>query len=81
MAIDEEVIFAHTAGHLFCVHKGSGEIIWENKLPGLGYGLAMIGLDGKSMDNAAMMQMIQQQQQAAATAAAVATTTAANSSQ
>ena len=44
--IDDDIILAHTGGHLFGVKKSDGSQIWENKMKGLGYGLASISTMG-----------------------------------
>ena len=62
VAVDEDVVFAHTGGNLFCVDKKRGEVLWHNPLRGLGYGLAMIGIEGDNGSNATMAQQIQAQQ-------------------
>jgi outer membrane protein assembly factor BamB len=42
LASDGTFIFAHTRGKLFCLDASSGELLWTNDLPGLGYGIASI---------------------------------------
>ena len=46
ICVDNDVIIAHTRGLLFGLNKSNGEKIWENKMPGLGYGLASISTMG-----------------------------------
>ena len=42
LATDGALVFAHTRGSLFCMDAVSGQLLWTNDLPGLGYGLASI---------------------------------------
>ena len=42
LATDGVYVFAHTGGNLFCLTASTGELLWRNDLPGLGYGLASI---------------------------------------
>lgn len=72
LAVGEDAVFAHTAGHLFCVDKANGAVRWSNDLPGLGYGLGTIALTGVAGGAEAMAQQV------AAAAAAAAAASAAN---
>ena len=42
LASDGTFVFAHTRGKLFCLDATSGQILWNNDLPGLGYGIASL---------------------------------------
>ncbi|HEY0456371.1 MAG TPA: PQQ-binding-like beta-propeller repeat protein [Verrucomicrobiae bacterium] len=42
LATDGTFLFAHTRGKLYCLDAASGQLLWQNDLPGLGYGLASI---------------------------------------
>lgn len=42
LATDGALVLAHTRGSLFCMDAASGQLLWKNDLPGLGYGLASI---------------------------------------
>lgn len=44
--VDDDVIIAYAGGHLFGLNKSNGEKKWENKMQGLGYGLASISTMG-----------------------------------
>ena len=59
LAFDGNQIYAHTGGHLFCLDKISGEILWENDLPGLGYGLATLLVEGGYTDPALLVRTAQ----------------------
>ena len=65
-------IFAHTHGNLFCLDRDTGEVVWSNDLPGLGYGLAALAVEGASSDPVGAVHQIQAQQAAAASGGAVA---------
>jgi len=36
MLVEEDRVFAHTVGELFCLDAASGKILWRNPLSGLG---------------------------------------------
>ena len=42
LATDGAFVFAHSRGKLFCLNAASGQMLWTNELPDLGYGLASI---------------------------------------
>jgi outer membrane protein assembly factor BamB len=46
ICVDDDIIIAHSEGHLFGLNKSNGEKKWENKMQGLGYGLASISTMG-----------------------------------
>ena len=43
---DEDRVYAHTGGELFCLDLTTGERIWHDPLKGFGYSLASIALPG-----------------------------------
>jgi len=45
---DGERVYAHTYGKLFCLDAQTGQPLWTNDLPGLGYDLATLAVDGAS---------------------------------
>jgi len=45
---DDDRIYAHTFGALFCLDARTGEQLWSNELPGLGYDVAMLAVVGSS---------------------------------
>jgi outer membrane protein assembly factor BamB len=56
-------VFAHTAGHLYCLELMTGRLLWMNKLLGYGYGLGSLCLaDGTSSDRAAIQLMVRAEQ-------------------
>ncbi len=42
LMLDEDVILAATKGEIFCLRAESGDILWQNQLPGMGFGLISI---------------------------------------
>ncbi|MBN2560882.1 MAG: PQQ-binding-like beta-propeller repeat protein [Phycisphaerae bacterium] len=42
---DEHLLVGH-AGHAYCLAKASGEIIWENGLPRMGYNPVLLAMEG-----------------------------------
>ena len=67
---DGAKVFAYSSGQLHCLDLGTGRILWSNKLPGFGYGLATLCLpDGSSAPDMAAVKMIMDSEAAAAMAA------------
>src|SRR3954470_10840279 len=48
LLVEDGRVFAHTYGRLFCLETESGDILWENELQGLGYGIASLAVEGSS---------------------------------
>jgi outer membrane protein assembly factor BamB len=46
-------VFACTSGELSCLDAATGQILWRNKLPGFGYGIAALGVAGNASNTAA----------------------------
>lgn len=42
-------VFAGCHGHLFCLDARSGEVLWHNKLEGLGYNDVTLTIAGRSV--------------------------------
>ena len=62
-------IYAACGGHLHCLALETGQLLWTNKLPGYGYGLASLCFpDGASAPDAALLAQHQANQAAAAAA-------------
>jgi hypothetical protein len=56
---DRTKVFAYSSGRLHCLDLATGVILWSNKLPGLGYGLATLCLpNGTSNPNTSAVQVI-----------------------
>jgi len=66
---DEEHVFAHTNGELFCIVKKTGKFLWNNGLSGLGYGYTSIAIDGGNEVNPTVPQAIASDQATSAAAA------------
>lgn len=65
---DESRVYAHTGGEMFCLNLFSGERIWADNLPGLGYGLATLAIPGMGATTApAAAEKYRQDAQAAST--------------
>ena len=76
--VDDGYIYAGTRGRLFKLDMNSGEVLWTNKLPKLGYGLCLLGAPNQSA--MASIHIAIQQQLAAAAAANAAGASAAAAS-
>jgi outer membrane protein assembly factor BamB len=44
--IDDDRVYAHTRGKLFCLDALNGNQLWVNELPGLGFDLATLAIMG-----------------------------------
>jgi len=67
LLVDGPLIIAHTAGQVFCLNALTGETIWNNSLPGFGYGLASLATaNGSSSPIHEAISQQQDQQSAAA---------------
>lgn len=58
VAVDEDLILAYTGGHLFGVDRRRGIVLWENKLKGMGYGFATIGLPNQVQEVGAILNQL-----------------------
>jgi outer membrane protein assembly factor BamB len=65
---DDTRVYAHTGGELFCVDLFDGSLMWADKLPGMGYGIASLAMPGfGSTFTTVMAEKIHQDAQTAAT--------------
>ena len=48
LLVDGSRVFAQAGGWLYCLDAASGNVLWINELPGLGYGLASLAVQGNS---------------------------------
>lgn len=71
VVVDEDLVYAYAHGHLYCLDANTGDLIWENTLPGLGYSHCIIATEGNQAAVIAAQQM--------ASNAAAATTAASSS--
>ncbi len=71
---DADLLFAHTAGELFCLDPASGRILWHDELQGLGYGMVTFASPNGPNQNqiaAVIAEMARQQQATASTSATI----------
>lgn len=58
---DEQHVFAHTSGELHCLDLQTGTPLWNDKLSGLGYGVATLAFpDGSTNTTAAAQEKLRQ---------------------
>lgn len=69
LLVDGPLLFAHTCGHLFCLNALTGEKLWNNELPGFGYGLASLATATVSASPVPQAYQEQAEQSTAAAAA------------
>ena len=62
---DDTKVYAHTGGEIFCVDLFTGDGLWSDQLPGLGYGIASLALPGVGASALPPAQEQQRQQEAA----------------
>ena len=43
--VEEKIVIAHSGGHLFGLDRNSGQLLWKNTLPGLGYGYCFLATE------------------------------------
>src|SRR5207253_10288557 len=48
VACDGQRVFAYSGGHLSALDLATGQLLWDNGLPGYGYGLGTICFPGNS---------------------------------
>ena len=63
---DQDRVYAHTGGELFCLDLQSGQKLWHDELKGFGYGLASLALPGVATASPTAEQLHQIQAAAAA---------------
>jgi outer membrane protein assembly factor BamB len=47
--VKDELVFAGSAGHLFCLSADTGQILWHNKLRGMGYNDISLAMENVSI--------------------------------
>lgn len=72
ICVDDDIIIANAGGHLFGLDKSNGKIKWENKMSGLGYGLASISTMGPGGIEEMVQRIMRQRAAAGAGAGAAA---------
>jgi outer membrane protein assembly factor BamB len=66
VATDQERVYAHTGGELFCLTLQTGDPVWHNQLPGLGYGTASFALPGQPVSGDSVLERKREEDAAAA---------------
>jgi len=56
LGTDGTFVFAHTRGKLYCLDATSGQLLWQNDLPGLGYSIASICAMAGPTDSQAVLK-------------------------
>lgn len=49
VVLRDQVIFAGTHGHLFCLDLSNGQILWRNELKGMGFNDVALAMEGVSV--------------------------------
>ncbi|MDB6041013.1 MAG: Pyrrolo-quinoline quinone [Verrucomicrobiales bacterium] len=75
--LDHDEVLASTSGEMFCLGLSDGQILWNNRLKGLGHGLVTMATQTSAPQLAAMSEKLMRDQQAARNAASSASVTAA----
>jgi outer membrane protein assembly factor BamB len=58
VAFDDTGVYAHTINETFCLNLATGQVIWQQKLPSLGRGVASIALSTTSGADASAFAQI-----------------------
>src|SRR4051812_40237287 len=69
---DEERVYAHTGGELFCLDLRTGNSVWRDELSGMGYGVASIAMPGQLTSPAPAFERKRQQDAASASSSSAA---------
>lgn len=71
VVLDQGMLYAFARGHLYALKPQDGAVVWENKLPGLGYGPCIIASqDAQAAATVVSQEVLNQQARAASAAAA-----------
>ena len=71
LVLDGENLYATTKGEIFCLHPESGKLRWQNKLPGMGFGLVTIATTAGNQTSIAEQKRREEEAAAASSTAAV----------
>jgi outer membrane protein assembly factor BamB len=52
-------VFASVSGHVYRLSPTDGRVLWHNQLPGMGFGLVTMGIEGLDTQQAAMHSQLQ----------------------
>jgi len=72
LTLTDRKLYATTKGEIFCLDPGTGKILWQNPLRGMGRGIVCIAAPGSQQGPAAAAKHKKDQEDAAAAAAATA---------
>ncbi|MBN1568108.1 MAG: PQQ-binding-like beta-propeller repeat protein [Acidobacteria bacterium] len=72
LVLTDNRLYASTKGEIYCLDTGTGKIIWQNSLRGMGRGLICIAAPGAQPNLTAGIKQKKSQEEAAAAAAAAA---------
>ena len=70
LTLTDRRLYAPTKGEIFCLDPGTGKILWQNPLRGMGRGIVCIAAPGSLQGPAAAAKHKKDQEDAAAAAAA-----------
>jgi outer membrane protein assembly factor BamB len=66
LILNENKLYATTKGEIFCLDSGTGKILWQNPLRGMGHGLVCIAAPGSQPNLTAVIKKKKDQDDAAA---------------
>jgi outer membrane protein assembly factor BamB len=72
LTLSENRLYATTKGEIFCLDPGTGKILWQNPLRGMGRGLVCIAAPGAPSNLTAAIKKKKDQEEAAAAGAVTA---------
>jgi outer membrane protein assembly factor BamB len=67
LVMSENKLYATTKGEIFCLNPGTGKILWQNPLKGMGRGIVCLAAPGAQVNLAAAIKRKKDQDDAAAT--------------
>lgn len=67
---DATRVYAHARGRFYCLDLATGAVLWQDELPGLGYGIGSIAVPGLPASAAPAAQLKQEELNQATAAAA-----------
>ncbi len=62
LLVEDQKVFAHTGGELFCLDALTGRQLWMNKLEGLGYEMASLAIAGSSAPSPEAIAQLQHEE-------------------
>jgi outer membrane protein assembly factor BamB len=62
MVVHDQQVFVYGRGHISALNLLTGEVLWTNELPGMGYDLGSLAIpDGPSAPDMATIQLMKEQ--------------------